>query len=147
MNECTGGVREEDVRRVISDIEGARWKALKRKRQLERNPNARVLSHRSLPSPGHGIPTLVYCPIAVDPRRRCSKGKSRKSRTDPLQSPDNVSFVAFSFCDLCQRSWHGLALYPTSYTSRLLLEYLAHYEGSPGRKAMNQRFGSKGNLE
>ena len=115
-NGYTGGVREEDERRVVSDIEGARWKALKRKRQLEWGP------------------TLVYCPIAV-----CqAPGVGHRARKANLASsePTTNSFLiaypshSFSFCHLCQRSWHGLALCPTSSTSPLMLEHRSSREES-----------------
>ena len=128
-----GCVREEDVRRVVSDKEVARWKALKRKRELERDP------------------TLVYCPIAVCqapvPATDAQKANLASSEPAPYSSLRICPSCSFSFCDLCQRSWHGIARCPTSSTARLLQEYLAHPEGSLERKAMEQRFGSKVNLE
>jgi E3 ubiquitin-protein ligase RNF14 len=72
-NEYTGSVREEDVRRVVSDIEVARWKALKRKRELERDP------------------TLVYCPIAVCqapvPATDAQKASTSRAQNRPLTAP------------------------------------------------------------
>ena len=132
-DEYSGFVREEDVRRVVSDKEVARWKALKRKRELERDP------------------TLVCCPIVVcqapvpaTDAQKASLTSSEPSRYSSLRTCPSCSF---SFCDLCQRSWHGIARCPESSTTRLLQEYLAHPEGSPKRKAMEQRFGSKVQLE
>ena len=93
----------------------------------------------------------MYCPIAVCqapvPATDAQKANLASSEPTPYSSLRTCPSCSFSFCDLCQRSWHGLARCPTSSTSRLLLEYLAHPEGSPGRKAMEQRFGSRGNLE
>ena len=133
-SEDTGCVREEDVRRVVSDKEVARWKALKRKRELERDP------------------TLVYCPIAVCqapvPATDAQKASLLAgSEPAPYSSLRTCPSCSFSFCDLCRRSWHGIAHCPTSSTSSLLQEYLAHPEASPRRRAMEQRFGSKVNLE
>jgi len=133
VNEYMGSVREEDVRRVVSDKEVARWKALKRKRELERDP------------------TLVYCPIAVCqapvPATDAQKASLTSPEPIPYSSLRTCPSCSFSFCELCQRSWHGIARCPKSSTSRLLQEYLGHPEGSPERKAMEQRFGSKVNLE
>jgi hypothetical protein len=153
-NEYTGGVREEDVRRVVSDKEVARWKALKRKRELERDP------------------TTVCCPIAVCqapvPATDAQKASLASSAaaaaaaamaaamatateeepTSRYNSLRTCPSCSFSFCDLCQRSWHGIITRcPISSTARLLQEYLAHPEESPQRRAMEQRFGSRVQLE
>jgi len=144
-SEYAGCVREEDVRRVVSDKEVARWKALKRKRELERDP------------------TLVCCPIAVCqapvPATDAQKASHARSAAAAIAGEEEeppsryislrtCSSCSFSFCDLCQRSWHGvIARCPISSTTRLLQDYLAHPKGSPERKAMEQRFGSRVNLE
>jgi E3 ubiquitin-protein ligase RNF14 len=139
-----GGVREEDVRRVVSDKEVTRWQALKRKRELERDP------------------TLVYCPIAVCqapvPATDAQKvslagagvGAGAGAATPPPYSYSALRTCAscsFSFCDLCRRSWHGLAPCSATTTAALLQEYLAHPDGSPERAAMARRFGTRINLQ
>jgi len=113
-NECTGGVREEDMRRVVTDMEVVRWKGLKRKRQLERDP------------------ALVYCPVAVrhSPVPATDAQKANLASSEPTAYSTLITCPSWSFslCDLCQRSWHGLTPCPTFSTPRPLLEHLAYPE-------------------
>ena len=117
----------------VPDIEVARWKRLKTKRQPERDP------------------ALVYCPVAVCqapvPATDTQKANLAISESTAYTHLITCPSCSFSFWDLCQRSWRGLTFCPTSPTPRLLLEHLTYPEGGPGRDAMEQRFVSKGNLE
>ncbi|KAG8856703.1 translation termination inhibitor protein itt1 [Serendipita sp. 411] len=129
-------ITEGEVLRVLTEKETQRWKAIKRKRALEQDPG------------------LVYCPLAfcqspcptpLDQRERNTQGKVDES-DDVAMRRNHISLrscdeCGYSFCILCKRSWHGIAPCSSDITAKFLDEYMALEDGSPGKVALERRFG------
>ncbi|EJD04378.1 uncharacterized protein FOMMEDRAFT_167576 [Fomitiporia mediterranea MF3/22] len=114
---------EEEVRRVVSEKEVIRWKWLRTKKEIEKDPS------------------IIHCPIPL------CQAAVPKPPTDPNASSGwdrfrRCSACGFSFCSFCKNTWHGpLSECPKSVTHALIMEYLGLPEGSPGRAALERKFG------
>ncbi|OCH96590.1 RWD-domain-containing protein [Obba rivulosa] len=115
---------EEEVRRVVTDEEVRRWKWLREKRMVEKDP------------------TVVHCPMSfcqhpVPKAPNVEEGSGwERLRTCPQCS--------YSFCSYCKRTWHGPHTdCPISVTETFVREYLALPEDSPERAVMERRYGAK----
>ncbi|KAI9057191.1 RWD-domain-containing protein [Trametes sanguinea] len=113
---------EEEVRRVVTEEELLRWKWLRMKRALEKDP------------------TLVHCPMGL-----CQTPIPRPENVEegsPWERLRTCPECGYSFCAHCKRTWHGPVSHcPISATKTLLLEYIAMPEGSVERKRMEMRYG------
>lgn len=128
-------ITEDEVLRVVTAAEAQRWKAIKRKKALEKDPG------------------LVYCPMAFCqgpcPSPMAQRGlmeRDTKTLDDATMRREYVSLrtcenCEFSFCMLCKRSWHGLAPCSSDITSKFLEQYMTLEEGHPERIALERRFG------
>ncbi|KZT74831.1 hypothetical protein DAEQUDRAFT_700902 [Daedalea quercina L-15889] len=113
---------EEEVRRVVTEEEVRRWKWLREKRELEKDPS------------------IIHCPMSF-----CQRPVLKPTNVDDgsgwerlRECPD----CGYSFCAYCKRTWHGpLSDCPISMTESFVLEYLALPEGSPEREVLERRFG------
>ncbi|KAL5534625.1 hypothetical protein ACEPAG_1088 [Sanghuangporus baumii] len=114
---------EEEVRRVVSDREIIRWKWLRTKKEIEKDP------------------TIVHCPIPT-----CQAAVPKPS-ADPNASAAWDRFrscpaCGFNFCSFCKHTWHGpISACPKSVTLAAVMEYLDLPEGSPERAALERQFG------
>ncbi|KAI0639186.1 RWD-domain-containing protein [Trametes polyzona] len=113
---------EEEVRRVVTEDEVVRWKWLRMKRALEKDP------------------TLVHCPMPL-----CQTPVPRAENVEegsPWERLRTCSGCGYSFCSYCKRTWHGpVARCPISAMKAIMVEYMALPEDAPARKAMEARFG------
>ncbi|KZT06754.1 RWD-domain-containing protein [Laetiporus sulphureus 93-53] len=113
---------EEEVRRVVIEEEVRRWKWLREKRELEKDPS------------------IIHCPMAF-----CQRPVRKPSNVDEGSGWERLrtcTDCGYSFCAYCKRSWHGPLLdCPVSATESFVLEYLALPEDSPERVLMERRFG------
>ncbi|KAL1952187.1 hypothetical protein VTO73DRAFT_1336 [Trametes versicolor] len=113
---------EEEVRRVATEEEVLRWKWLRTKRALEKDP------------------TLVHCPMPL-----CQTAVPRLTDVEegsPWERLRTCAGCGYSFCSYCKRTWHGpVSQCPISAMKGLLMEYLAHPEDGLERKKMEGRFG------
>ncbi|KAF8895056.1 RWD domain-containing protein [Gymnopilus junonius] len=115
-------VGEEEVARVVTEAELQRWRWLREKRNLERDP------------------TVVHCPVAVcqAPVPKPSEADAETGWSRLRQCPR----CGFSFCAFCRRTWHGpLDKCPIAQYEELALEYLNVEEGSGERAKLERRFG------
>jgi E3 ubiquitin-protein ligase RNF14 len=114
---------EEEVARVVSEDKCIRWRWLKEKAMMEKDP------------------TITICPMVL-----CQKPVPKPHITDGEDSGwhrlRTCLACSYSFCSFCKRTWHGpVSACPISAYETLVLDYLALPEGSPGRKTIEQRFG------
>ncbi|KAI0757225.1 RWD-domain-containing protein [Daedaleopsis nitida] len=113
---------EEEVRRVVTEEEILRWKWLRMKRDLEKDP------------------TLVHCPMPL-----CQTPVPRAQNVEegsPWERLRTCSTCGFSFCSYCKRTWHGPVTHcPISATNTILADYMALADDSPERKRMEVRYG------
>ncbi|KAF9042083.1 hypothetical protein BJ165DRAFT_1349187 [Panaeolus papilionaceus] len=117
---------EEEVARVVTEVELQRWRWLRDKRDIERDP------------------TVVHCPVAV-----CQTPIPKPKDMDPDADTESswnrlrqCHKCGFSFCAFCRRTWHGpLDKCPIAQYEEIALKYLGAEEGSPERIALEQRFG------
>jgi E3 ubiquitin-protein ligase RNF14 len=127
-------ITEDEVLRVVTAAESQRWKVIKRKKALEKDPG------------------LVYCPMtfcqAPCPSPAAQRGIERDTTVldDVAMRREYVSLrtcdsCEFSFCILCKRAWHSIAPCSSDITSRFLEQYMALEEGDPERLALERRFG------
>ncbi|KAF8168339.1 RWD domain-containing protein [Crassisporium funariophilum] len=114
--------QEEEVERAVSKAEMQRWKWLREKRDLERDP------------------TLCHCPIEM-----CQHPVKKPTDADPESGWDRFrqcSQCSFAFCSFCKFTWHGpVSPCPVSHTLGLVLEYLATESGSAQRTFLEVRYG------
>ncbi|KAI0735402.1 RWD-domain-containing protein [Earliella scabrosa] len=122
---CVKGHREaseEEVRRVVTEEEVLRWKWLRMKRALEKDP------------------TLVHCPMPL-----CQTPVPKAQNVEEGSSWERLricSTCGYSFCAYCKRSWHGPVSHcPISATKAILAEYMSLQEDSPERRRMEVRYG------
>ncbi|KAI0662611.1 RWD-domain-containing protein [Cubamyces menziesii] len=113
---------EEEVRRVATEEEVLRWRWLRMKRALEKDP------------------TLVHCPMGL-----CQTPVPKPENVEegsPWERLRTCTECGYSFCSYCKRTWHGpVSQCPISATKTLVLEYIALEEGSVERKQMELRYG------
>lgn len=116
----------EEVARVVSDEEVARWRWLKEKRDIEKDP------------------TIVHCPVD-----NCQAPVKKPANEDPESGWARFrqcSRCNFTFCAFCRRTWHGpISPCVIAHSEKVVLEYLAADEGSEERDNLEQRYG-RGNL-
>ncbi|KZT61087.1 hypothetical protein CALCODRAFT_491746 [Calocera cornea HHB12733] len=127
--ECVKGhaeADEEDVRRACGEEALERWRWLREKRELEKDP------------------TIIYCPLQVCqapvPKPKMEEVSSGKeNRWDALRTCPRCGL---SFCAYCRRTWHGvLTRCVFAKAQAFVLEYQKAAEGSQARKAIEQRYG------
>ncbi|KAF8168338.1 hypothetical protein B0H34DRAFT_855092 [Crassisporium funariophilum] len=115
-------VGEEEVARVVTQAEVQRWRWLREKRDLDRDP------------------TIVHCPVAV-----CQAPVSKPADVDTESGWSRLRQCpqcSFSFCAFCRRTWHGpIDKCPIAQYEYLALEYLGTEEGSIERARLERRFG------
>ncbi|KAF9456145.1 hypothetical protein BDZ94DRAFT_1178351 [Collybia nuda] len=123
--ECVKLGREadvEDIVRVVTQTEMRRYRWLKEKKALEKDPS------------------IVHCPMTF-----CQNPVPKPSDQNDGSGWERLrscSRCSFSFCAFCRRTWHGpITSCPIAYSEKLVLEYLAHSEGSIGRQSIETRFG------
>ncbi|EJF66506.1 hypothetical protein BD309DRAFT_909405 [Dichomitus squalens] len=113
---------EEEVRRVVTEEEVLRWKWLRAKRAVEKDP------------------TVVHCPMA-----QCQTPVPRAPNVEegsPYERLRTCPECGFSFCAYCKHAWHGpVATCPISATKAILTEYMALPEGSAERKQLETLYG------
>ncbi|KAI5992155.1 hypothetical protein EDD15DRAFT_2168501 [Pisolithus albus] len=114
--ESNGGFREateDEVRTVLSEEEVKRWRWLRRKRDLERDP------------------TTVHCPMEY-----CQEPVPRATTAAIIEDDESTwgrlrecHSCGYSFCSVCKRTWHGPHTpCPLPVTSKIILAYLAASE-------------------
>ncbi|EMD41709.1 hypothetical protein CERSUDRAFT_79348 [Gelatoporia subvermispora B] len=131
--QCVKALREaneEEVRRVVTEEEVRRWKWLRQKRMLEKDP------------------TIVHCPMSF-----CQHPVPKPPSADNTEDTDEVSGwnrlrtcpeCGYSFCAYCKRTWHGPHTdCPLSATELFVREYMALPEDSPDRVMLERRYGRK----
>ncbi|KAF8845404.1 hypothetical protein BDN67DRAFT_993632 [Paxillus ammoniavirescens] len=132
----TNGLREaveEEVRAVLSENEVKRWRWLRKKRDLERDP------------------TMIHCPMEFcqEPVPKPKPEQSKNGARGDAEEDDSgwarlrtCGSCGYSFCAFCRRTWHGpLTPCPLPLTSKFLLDYLSAPPGSPERLAIERRYG------
>ncbi|KAF9014946.1 hypothetical protein BDQ17DRAFT_1385785 [Cyathus striatus] len=106
---------EEEVARVMGETEVTRWRWLKEKRSLEKDP---TIIHSPVPRPTDVDEESGWARL-----RTCIK-------------------CGFSFCSFCCRTWHGpISACPIAHSEKVVLEYLATNEGSAERRLLEQLYG------
>ncbi|OBZ78844.1 E3 ubiquitin-protein ligase itt1 [Grifola frondosa] len=117
---------EEEVRRVITEEEVRRWKWLKEKRAIEKDPS------------------IIHCPVPL-----CQTPVPKPANTEEGSSWERLRTCpecGYSFCAYCRRTWHGpISDCPLSVTESFVMEYMALPEDSSQRKTLEMRYG-KANL-
>ncbi|KAG2160088.1 uncharacterized protein EDB93DRAFT_1113386 [Suillus bovinus] len=112
---------EEDVVRVLKEEEVKRWKWLREKRELERDPG------------------MVHCPVcqtAVPSPKEDEESGWARLRTCPR--------CEFVFCVFCRRTWHGpISECPLEVTESFVMEYLGLEEGDVRRCEIERRWGKR----
>ncbi|KIK71274.1 hypothetical protein GYMLUDRAFT_211354 [Collybiopsis luxurians FD-317 M1] len=116
-------VEEEEVARVVPRDAVVRWRWLKEKAMMDKDP------------------TISVCPMVL-----CQKPVPKPHITDDEGSGwhrlRTCPSCSYSFCSFCRRTWHGpVSPCPISAYETLVLDYLALPEGSAARKIIEQRFG------
>jgi len=118
---------EEEVRRVVTEEEVQRWKWLREKRMLEKDP------------------TLIHCPLSF-----CQHPVPKPQNVEDGSGWERLrscSACGFSFCAYCRRTWHGpLSECKLSSSESLAAKYMALPEGSSERQLMERRYG-RANLQ
>ncbi|KAH6917635.1 ring finger protein 14 isoform 2 [Coprinopsis sp. MPI-PUGE-AT-0042] len=113
---------EEEVARVVSGAEVVRWRWLREKRNLEKDP------------------TIIHCPVAI-----CQTPVTKPLGKDPESSWARFRQCprcSFSFCAFCRRTWHGTVTpCVMTHSEKIVLEYLAEEEGSEGQQLLERRYG------
>ncbi|KAH9947645.1 hypothetical protein B0H21DRAFT_314307 [Amylocystis lapponica] len=113
---------EEEVRRVVTEEEVRRWKWLREKRAIEKDPS------------------IIHCPMSF-----CQRAITKPQNVEEGSGWERLRTCPdcdYSFCAYCKRTWHGsITDCPISATESFLLEYMALAEGSAEREAMERRFG------
>ncbi|KAI6109433.1 hypothetical protein EDD16DRAFT_1614007 [Pisolithus croceorrhizus] len=115
---------EDEVRAVLSEEQVKRWRWLKRKRDLERDP------------------TTAHCPMEY-----CQEPVPRAKTTSTAKDDESVwarlrecHSCGYSFCSFCKRTWHGPHTpCPEPVTSKIVLAYLAASED--GQIRLEQHYG------
>ncbi|KAJ7135261.1 RWD-domain-containing protein [Mycena crocata] len=113
---------EAEIARVVSEEEVERWRWLREKILVERDPS------------------LVHCPMAF-----CQTPVPRPSECDSDIGVNRLRICpacSFSFCGFCKRTWHGaVQACPISQAESVVVEYLALADDSKERWRMELQFG------
>jgi len=113
---------EEEVARIVTPDEVGRWRWLRNKKVLEKDPS------------------VVHCPLSFC-QAPVSKpqGVGEESGWSRLRTCQSCGY---SFCSFCRRTWHGpLSDCPISATETLVSEYIDLDEDSPKRVLIERRYG------
>ncbi|TFK57437.1 hypothetical protein OE88DRAFT_1651154 [Heliocybe sulcata] len=114
---------EEEIRRVVSEEEVRRWKRLREKRDLDRDP------------------TIIHCPIDFC-QTPIPKPKTVTDDDSGWNRLRTCHECGYSFCAYCKRTWHGPhTSCPIPFTASFIVDYLAHEPGSPARLQIESRYG------
>lgn len=114
---------EEDVARVVEEEEVTRWKWLRAKRALERDPG------------------MVHCPVALCQTAVPSGNEGGESGWARLRTCPRCEF---SFCAFCRRTWHGpISECPLRVTESFVTEYMGLAEGDVRRSEIERRWGKR----
>jgi len=128
-----GEAGEEDVQRVLSEVEIVRWKWLRFQRAIDRDPTTVLCPLQSCQAP-------VLKPIAtVEPKKA-----SNNIRYDAWNDLRSCGRCGYSFCVICRHLWHGpvtACFTETSASDKLVWEYLDLVEDSLERLAMERMYG------
>jgi E3 ubiquitin-protein ligase RNF14 len=114
---------EDDIVRVVQEEELRRWKWLRTKRALERDPG---MIHCP----------VVFCQTPVPSPKLEGDDESgwARLRTCPT--------CEYAFCAFCRRTWHGpISECPLRVTETFVLEYLALPDGDVRRTEIERRWG------
>lgn len=113
---------QEEIIRVVPEAEVQRWRWLKNKQELERDP------------------TILHCPVPFcQALVQKPVGTDTESRWDAFRQCPTCSF---SFCAFCKYTWHGpISPCPISHTEQLIQEYLK--EDTEGRNTLELRYGRR----
>ncbi|KAG8220091.1 hypothetical protein J3R82DRAFT_1110 [Butyriboletus roseoflavus] len=121
---------EDEVRVVLSENELDRWKWLRKKRDIERDP------------------TMIHCPMQYcqEPVTKPQCDTSTIGRSDEDESGwarlRTCTSCSYCFCAFCRRTWHGPHTpCPLPLTSRFILDYLLAPPDSSDRRAIERRYG------
>ncbi|CAL1696503.1 unnamed protein product [Somion occarium] len=113
---------EEEVRRVVTEEEVQRWKWLRQKKAMEKDP------------------TIVHCPLLL-----CQTPVPMGENVEEGSGWERFrecSNCGYSFCAYCKRTWHGAhSQCPLEFTDFLAQRYLDLAEDSSARKEMETRYG------
>ncbi|KAK7694417.1 hypothetical protein QCA50_001603 [Cerrena zonata] len=114
---------EEEVRRVVTEEEVRRWKWLRQKQAMEKDPS------------------IVHCPVSFC---QAPVGKSQDAEEGSgWERLRECQDCGFSFCAYCKRTWHGAHSHcPLEVTDLLAEKYMASAEGSTERRAMELQYGA-----
>jgi len=125
--ECVKAKREadeEEVARAVSEQEVVRWRWLREKRNVDKDP------------------TIIHCPV-----EQCQTPVSKPAGEDPDSAWDRFRQCpqcSYSFCAFCRRTWHGTVVpCKMTHAEKIVLEYMAEDEESEGRLALERRYGKK----
>ncbi|EJT97950.1 hypothetical protein DACRYDRAFT_91365 [Dacryopinax primogenitus] len=119
-------VDEEDVRRTCGEDATERWKWLREKKELEKDP------------------TIVFCPLQVcqAPVRKPKVEELPSDQENRWEALRTCSHCGLSFCVYCRRTWHGiLTRCVFSQAQAFVPEYRKASKGSHARRAIEQRYG------
>ncbi|KAG1810105.1 uncharacterized protein HD556DRAFT_1317944 [Suillus plorans] len=113
---------EEDIVRVVEEEEVERWKWLREKRVLERDPG------------------MVHCP-ACQTAVPSPEESNEESGWARLRTCARCEFV---FCAFCRRTWHGpISECPLAVTESFVMEYMGLEEGDARRYEIERRWGKR----
>lgn len=115
---------EDDVVRVVKEDEMSRWKWLRAKRALERDPG------------------MIHCPVVFCqtpvPSPKLGQGEDESGWARLRTCPT----CEYAFCAFCRRTWHGpISSCALRVTESFVLEYLALPEGDVRRIEIESRWG------
>ncbi|KAG8925628.1 translation termination inhibitor protein itt1, partial [Tulasnella sp. 418] len=119
-------VSEDEVKLIVGEELTARWKQLRHKRLVEKDP------------------TIVICPIPI-----CQAPVFKPPLVTDDEDEDagwnrlrSCQACSYSFCVLCRRTWHGpLSSCETNLKAELIESYLAMEPDSAGRREIESRYG------
>lgn len=115
---------EEDVVRVVNEEEVKRWKWLRAKRVLERDPG------------------MVHCPVTFCQTPVPSPQIPKEDEESGWARLRTCPTCEFAFCAFCRRTWHGpISECPLRMTEPFVVEYLGLPEGDPRRGEIERRWG------
>ncbi|OJA09121.1 hypothetical protein AZE42_02562 [Rhizopogon vesiculosus] len=115
---------EDDVVRVVQEEEVRRWKWLRTKRALERDPG------------------MIHCPVMFCQTPVPSPKLSEEEDGSGWERLRTCPTCESSFCALCRRTWHGpISECPIRVTDTFVQEYLALSEGDVRRAEIERRWG------
>ncbi|KAG7450277.1 uncharacterized protein BT62DRAFT_962071 [Guyanagaster necrorhizus] len=117
---------EEEVARILTPEEIQRWRRLKEKCMLEKDP------------------TIMHCPMTF-----CQTAVPKQTANDEESGWDRLRTCPSclcSFCSICKHAWHGpISPCLASAPNEIVKEYLALAEGSSRREVLLRKYG-RGNV-